>query len=76
MVSLLYAATCPGRGGKLVVVDSRMLLPVNRIGAMREAGTRATKSYASQQELVSRYRLEPPGTLRMRAAPARARERH
>jgi pimeloyl-ACP methyl ester carboxylesterase len=62
MVSLLYAATYPGRVGKLVVVDSRLLLPVNRIGAMREAGTRAAKSYASQEELVSRYRLEPPGT--------------
>jgi pimeloyl-ACP methyl ester carboxylesterase len=62
MVSLLYAATYPGRVGKLAVVDTRMLLPVNRVGAMREAGTRAAKSYASQQELVSRYRLEPPGT--------------
>jgi pimeloyl-ACP methyl ester carboxylesterase len=62
MVSLLYEATYPGRAGKIVVVDSRMLLPVNRIGAMREAGTRAAKSYASQEELVSRYRLEPPGT--------------
>jgi pimeloyl-ACP methyl ester carboxylesterase len=62
MVSLLYAATYPGRVAKLVVVDSRMLMPLNRVGAMREAGTRSAKTYASQAELISRYRLEPPGT--------------
>jgi len=62
MVSLLYAGTYPGRVAKLIVVDSRMLMPLNRVGAMREAGTRSGKSYASQEELISRYRLEPPGT--------------
>jgi pimeloyl-ACP methyl ester carboxylesterase len=62
MVALVYAATHPGRLGALVVVDSRMLMPVNRVAAMREAGTRAAKRYASQEELVTRYRLEPAGT--------------
>jgi pimeloyl-ACP methyl ester carboxylesterase len=62
MVSLVYAATYPGRPGTLVVVDSRMLMPVNRVAAMREAGTRAAKQYASQDDLIARYRLEPPGT--------------
>jgi pimeloyl-ACP methyl ester carboxylesterase len=62
MVSLVYAASHPGRVAKLVVVDSRMLMPMNRIAAMREAGTRSAKRYASRDELVSRYRLEPPGT--------------
>jgi pimeloyl-ACP methyl ester carboxylesterase len=62
MVSLLYAVTYPGRVAKLVVVDSRMLMPLNRVGAMREAGTRSAKTYATQAELISRYRLEPPGT--------------
>jgi pimeloyl-ACP methyl ester carboxylesterase len=62
MVSLLYASTYPGRLAKLVVVDSRMLMPLNRVGAMREAGTRSAKTYATQTELISRYRLEPPGT--------------
>jgi pimeloyl-ACP methyl ester carboxylesterase len=62
MVSLVYAATYPGRVAKLVVVDSRMLMPMNRIAAMREAGTRSAKRYASREELVARYRLEPAGT--------------
>jgi pimeloyl-ACP methyl ester carboxylesterase len=62
MVSLVYTAHYPGRVAKLVVVDSRMLMPMNRIARMREAGTRSAKRYASRDELVSRYRLEPPGT--------------
>jgi len=62
MVSLVYAGTYPGRVAKLVIVDSRMLMPLNRVGAMREAGTRSAKTYATQAELISRYRLEPPGT--------------
>jgi pimeloyl-ACP methyl ester carboxylesterase len=47
---------------RLVVVDSIMLMPLDRIERMREFGARPARSYASQEELIARYRLEPAGT--------------
>jgi pimeloyl-ACP methyl ester carboxylesterase len=62
MVSLLYAATYPGRVARLIVVDSIMLMPMARIAQMRAFGARPASTYATQDELVSRYRLSPPET--------------
>jgi pimeloyl-ACP methyl ester carboxylesterase len=62
MVALLYAATYPGRVGKLVVVDTTMHMPEDRIAAMREVGARQGSSYATREEFVARYRLRPTGT--------------
>jgi pimeloyl-ACP methyl ester carboxylesterase len=59
MVSLVYAATHPGRMGRLVIVDSIMLMPADRISSMREFGAKPARSYATQEELIARYRLEP-----------------
>jgi pimeloyl-ACP methyl ester carboxylesterase len=67
MVSLVYAATHPGRVKCLVVVDTTMHMPADRVAAMREFGHRPARGYATKQALVSRYRLEPAGT--MMAAP-------
>jgi pimeloyl-ACP methyl ester carboxylesterase len=61
MISLLYTATYPGRVGKLVIVDSIMLMPADRVTKMREFGARPARDYATQEELVARYRLEPAG---------------
>jgi pimeloyl-ACP methyl ester carboxylesterase len=61
MISLVYAATHPGRIGRLVIIDSIMLMPMERVTRMREFGTRPAKGYATQEELVERYRLEPAG---------------
>jgi len=58
MISLAYAATYPGRLGALVVVDSIMLMPMERVTRMRAFGERAAKGYATQEDLVARYRLE------------------
>lgn len=58
MVSLVNAALHPGRIGALVVVDSVMLMPMDRVNRMREFGERPAKPYATQAELVARYRLE------------------
>jgi pimeloyl-ACP methyl ester carboxylesterase len=62
MVSLLYTATYPGRVARLIVVDSIMLMPMARIEQMRAFGQRPASSYATQEELVARYRLSPPET--------------
>lgn len=61
MVSLVYAATHPGRVGRLVIVDSIMLMPMDRVTKMNAFGERPAKGYATQDELVARYRLEPAG---------------
>ena len=59
MVSLVHAATHPGRVGRLVIVDTIMLMPMDRVSKMREFGARPAKSYTTQEELIARYRLEP-----------------
>jgi pimeloyl-ACP methyl ester carboxylesterase len=62
MVSLVYAAAHPERIGRLVIVDSIMLMPMERVTKMREFGARPAKGYATEDELVARYRLEPADT--------------
>ena len=59
MISLVYAATHSGRVGRLVIVDSIMLMPMDRVLKMREFAAKPARSYATQEELVARYRLEP-----------------
>lgn len=62
MVSLVYTVQHPGRVRKLVVVDTRTLMSAERIAKMRDFGGRPPSSYATREELVARYRLEPAGT--------------
>jgi pimeloyl-ACP methyl ester carboxylesterase len=59
MISLVYAAAHPGRVSRLIIVDSTMLMPMDRVTKMREFSGRPARSYATQDELVARYRLEP-----------------
>jgi pimeloyl-ACP methyl ester carboxylesterase len=63
MVSLVYAATYPGRVRELVIVDTTMHMSEERIAAMRGVGERAGSRYATREELAARYRLRPTGTL-------------
>jgi len=63
MVAMVYAATYPGRMGKLVVVDTSVNLSEERISAMREVGNRGGSSYATREEIVGRYRLRPGNSL-------------
>jgi pimeloyl-ACP methyl ester carboxylesterase len=58
-VSLLYAATYPGRLKKLIVVDTSMKLSSARISEMRDVGNRPGRSYDSKEEIVTRFRLRP-----------------
>jgi pimeloyl-ACP methyl ester carboxylesterase len=62
MASLMYAATYPGRVGRLVVADTTLHMAPERIAAMREVGARQGSSYATRDEFVTRYRLRPTGT--------------
>ena len=63
MVSLVYAATYPGRVSKLVIVDTSMKLSEDRLASMRDRGSRPGTSYATREELVARYKMLPAGTL-------------
>jgi len=62
MISLVYAAMHPGRMGRLVIVDSIMLMPMDRVSRMREFAALPARRYATQDELIARYRLEPADT--------------
>lgn len=63
IASLVYAATHPGRVGKLIIVDSTMHMAVSSVAGLRDMGTREGGRYASREELVARYRLLPTGTV-------------
>ena len=67
MVSLVHAVAHPGRIGALVIIDSVMLMPMERVNRMRAFGEKPAKGYATQEELVARYRLE--GGEKQMAAP-------
>lgn len=58
MVSLVTASTYPERIGKLVIVDSVMLMPMERVTRMNAFGQTPARPYATQEELMARYRLE------------------
>ena len=59
MVSLVYAASYPGRVKKLVVVDTSLNLPPERIALLRDVGSKPPRDYDSREEMVSRYKLRP-----------------
>jgi pimeloyl-ACP methyl ester carboxylesterase len=59
MVSLLYAATYPGRVKSLIVVDTSVNLPPERIAKLRDVGSKPPRDYDTKEEMVSRYKLRP-----------------
>jgi pimeloyl-ACP methyl ester carboxylesterase len=63
MVSLVYAATYPGRLAKLVIVDTSIQLSEERLATMRDVGNRGGSSYATRDELIARYKLRPGNSL-------------
>jgi pimeloyl-ACP methyl ester carboxylesterase len=58
-VSLVYAASYPSRVKKLIVIDSTVNLSAERIGRLRDIGSRPGRDYDSKEEMVSKYRLRP-----------------
>ena len=62
MISLVYAATHPGRVARLVVVDSTMHMTEERVATLREVGSRHGSRSATHDEFIARFRLRPAGT--------------
>jgi len=60
--ALTYAATYPGRAAKLVVIDSNMLISMDRLSEMHALGRRPRRSYATREEFIARFRVRPAGT--------------
>lgn len=62
-VCLTYAASHPGRVKALIIVDTMVNLTAERIGRLRDIGSRSGSHYATQEELISRYKLRPGESL-------------
>lgn len=62
LVSLVYAATHPGRVAKLVIIDSTLRAVPERVAALHQVGNREGSSYPSHDEFLQRFRLRPAGT--------------
>jgi pimeloyl-ACP methyl ester carboxylesterase len=60
--SMGFAAWHPERVSALVVVDSRPLLPPDRIDRMRERGQRPPRLHATEDDAVRSFRLLPKET--------------
>src|SRR5262245_1237385 len=62
LISLVYSATYPGRIRALIIVDSSIRMPEERVAMLRSVGNRPGSRYGSHEEFLARYRLRPEGT--------------
>lgn len=62
MVSIVYAATYPGRAKALIVVDSNLVMTPERIAGFRAVGNRQGRDYASEEDFIANYRVRPGDT--------------
>jgi pimeloyl-ACP methyl ester carboxylesterase len=62
MVSLVHAATYPGRVKALVVIDSTLRATADRVASLHEIGNREGSNYATNEEFIERFRVRPEGT--------------
>jgi pimeloyl-ACP methyl ester carboxylesterase len=62
LVSLVYAATYPGRVKSLVIIDSTLRATPERVATLNEIGRRKGSTYASHEEFASQFRVRPEGT--------------
>ena len=62
LVSLVYAATYPGRAKALVVIDSTLRATPERVASLHQIGNREGSSYATNAEFIERFKVRPEGT--------------
>jgi pimeloyl-ACP methyl ester carboxylesterase len=62
LVSLVYAATYPGRVKKIVIVDSTLVATPDRVAVLHQVGGREGRSYATHRDFVENFRVRPAGT--------------
>src|SRR5688500_1399436 len=57
LVSLVYAATYPGRVKKLVLIDSTLQATPERVANLHRVGNREGSSYATNEEFIARFKV-------------------
>ena len=62
LVSLIYAATYPGRAKCIVVVDSTLRATQERVANLHRIGNREGSNYATNEEFIARFKVRPEGT--------------
>src|SRR5688572_27787700 len=62
LVSLIYAATYPGRVKKMIVIDSTLRATQDRVSHLHAIGNREGSNYATNEEFIERFRVRPDGT--------------
>ena len=62
MVSIVYAASYPGRAKALIVVDSNLAMTPERIAGFNAVSNRTGRDYATQAEFIANYRVRPGGS--------------
>ena len=62
LISLVYAATYPGRVKKMVVIDSTLQATQDRVANLHSIGNREGSNYATNEEFIERFRVRPDGT--------------
>jgi pimeloyl-ACP methyl ester carboxylesterase len=61
-VSLVYAATHPGRVKRVVIIDSTLRATPERVASLRAIGMAPGSSYETNDEFRANFRLRPEGT--------------
>ena len=62
LLSIVYAATYPGRAKAFIMIDSTVNMSAERVATMNAVGSREGSSYASQDEFVANYKVRPSGS--------------
>ena len=62
VVSLLYAAKYSGRVRRLIIIDSNLTTSSERVAAFRKMALRPADTYASREELITSYKINPNET--------------
>ena len=62
LVSLVYAATYPGRVKKLVLIDSTLVATPERVAVLHQVGGREGKTYPTRQAFIENFSVRPAGT--------------
>lgn len=62
LVSLVYAATYPGRVKSIVVIDSTLRSTPEHVSTLHRVGKREGSSYATREEFIERFKVRPEGT--------------
>ena len=62
MISSVYAATSPGRAKAVIIVDSNLVMTLQRIADYNAVASREGREYATQEEFIANYRVRPGGS--------------